>query len=292
MPDWKDLVARGLAGLDVALSEPTFAAHNGPQIKTAAIDEYRQQLQKFLTVRPIASCTDARDAVSWAAQLGHERLGIAASAVILEFLCGATNSLDPYSAYLTPNQLSEVYSQIEGNFVGIGVELKPVNGALNVVRSIPGSPAQQGGILAGDRIVAIGERWVRDCPPDQAANLLQGEAGTTVDVTVVTAEQPPRALRILRQRIEVPSIDDVRMADPQQGVAYLKLVCFQKTARRKSGGHAASHIGVATERVRDGREPTGPAVRKTSAAGKGASHVRTGCGGRRRRRGGFAGATG
>ena len=231
-PDWKDLVARGLAGLDVALGEPTFAAHNGPELQTAAMDEYRQQLQKFLAVRPIASCADARDAVSWAAQLGHQRLGIAASAVVLEFLCGATNSLDPYSAYLTPNQLSEVYSQIEGNFVGIGVELKPGNGALNVVRAISGSPAQQSGILAGDQIVAIGQRWVRDCPPDQAANLLQGEAGTTVDVTVVTAAQPPRALRILRQRIEVPSIDDVRMADPQQGVAYLKLVCFQKNTSR------------------------------------------------------------
>jgi carboxyl-terminal processing protease len=191
-PDWKDLVARGLAGLDVALSEPTFEVHNGAQLQTAAIDEYRRELQKFFATQAIISRSDARDAVSWAAQAGHQRLGIAATAVILEFLCGATNSLDPYSAYLTPNQLNEVYSQIEGNFVGIGVELKPLNGTLNVVRAIPGSPAQQSGILAGDQIVAIGERWVRDCPPDQAANLLQGEAGTTVDVTVVTGAQPPR----------------------------------------------------------------------------------------------------
>jgi carboxyl-terminal processing protease len=232
-PDWKELLGRGLAGLDVALAEPTFAAHNGgAQIKAAAIDEYRQQVQKLIAVRSIATCADVRDAVAWAAQVGHEQLGIAASAVVLEFLCGATNSLDPYSAYLTPNQLSEVYSQIEGNFVGIGVELKPGNGTLSVVRAISGSPAQQSGILAGDQIVAIGDRWVRDCPPDQAANLLQGEAGTTVDVTVVTGAQPQRTVRILRQRIEVPSIDDVRMVDAQQGVAYLKLVCFQKNTSR------------------------------------------------------------
>ena len=46
------------------------------------------------------------------------------TAVVLEYLCGATNSLDAYSSYLTPDQLAEVYSQIEGNFVGLGVELK------------------------------------------------------------------------------------------------------------------------------------------------------------------------
>ena len=48
--------------------------------------------------------------------------------MVLEYLCGATNSLDPYSAYLTPDQLNDVYAQIEGNFVGLGVELKAQDG--------------------------------------------------------------------------------------------------------------------------------------------------------------------
>ena len=231
-PDWKQLVDRGLLGLDVALTEPVFVARHVAQAKTPQIDAFRQSVRQALSERPILSRFDAREAVLWTARQGQERLGIPATVTVLEFLCGATNTLDPYTAYLTPNQLTEVYSQIEGNFVGIGVELKPLEGELNVVRAIPGSPAQQSGVLAGDRILAIGDRLVHSFPADQAANFLQGEAGSFVDVTVVTPGQPARTLRIQRQRIDVPSIDDVRMIDAARGVAYMKLVCFQKNTTR------------------------------------------------------------
>lgn len=231
-PDWKQLVDRGLLALEVALSESLFVTRHVTQGKAPQIDEYRQQVQQAFSQRNFASRLDAREAAAWAAQLAQERLGVRPTVVVLEFLCGATNTLDPYTAYLTPNQLAEVYSQIEGNFVGIGVELKPADGVLNVVRAIPGSPAQQNGIATGDQILAVGDRLVRSFPVDQAANFLQGEAGTFVDVTVVTPGQPARTLRIQRQRIDVPSIDDVRMLDAQRGVGYMKLVCFQKNTTR------------------------------------------------------------
>src|SRR5688500_14433296 len=83
-------------------------------------------------------------------RFANEQLGIANSAVVLEYVCGAANLLDDYSSYLTGDQLSEVYSQIEGNFVGLGIELKANSGALEILRVIPGSPAERGGLRPQD----------------------------------------------------------------------------------------------------------------------------------------------
>ena len=152
--------------------------------------------------------------------------------MILEYLCGATNSLDPYSSYLTPDQLREVYSQIDGSFVGLGIELKAQGGGLVIVRVISGSPAEQAGVKAGDRIVAVDGRQTSQFTTDQAANLLQGPDGSVCNLILAAQGEANRQLAVRRQRVEVPSVDRVRMIDEKQGVAYLRLTCFQKTTRR------------------------------------------------------------
>jgi carboxyl-terminal processing protease len=227
-PDFKELVERGMNDLEVALGESSFLARNVPQSNLAAIAAFRDELRRTLGPRTVSSPDDAREAVAEAVRLAERRLSLPATPVVLEFLCGATNALDPYSSYLTPNQLSEVYSQIEGNFVGLGVELKAQDGALLIVRVIPNSPAQQAGIRAGDLIVAVNGAATRSYSTDQAANLLQGEAGSSVALSVVTPGQPPHELTLRRQKVDVPSVDEVRMLDAPRGVAYLKLICFQK----------------------------------------------------------------
>jgi carboxyl-terminal processing protease len=137
--------------------------------------------------------------------------------------------LDPYSAYLTPDQLNEVYAQIEGNFVGLGVELKAQEGRLVIVRVIPSSPAEEAGVRANDAILAIDNRPTQDLSTDQAANLLQGVEGSQVALTVAGPGEASRQMVVLRRRIEVPSVDQTRIVDPQFGVGYFKLTCFQKT---------------------------------------------------------------
>jgi carboxyl-terminal processing protease len=227
-PDWKELIERGMNDLDVALSEPAFLARHVPPSSLGAIGAFRDELRRTLGPRSINNRNDARDAAATAARLAESRLSIPATAVVLEFTCGAMNALDPYSSYLTPNQLTEVYSQIEGNFVGLGVELKPQDGALLIVRVIANSPAQEAGIVAGDLIVAIDGAPTRNYSSDKAANLLQGESGTSVGLTLVARGHEPRNVRVRRQKVEVPSIDDVHILDAQRGVGFLKLVCFQK----------------------------------------------------------------
>ncbi len=226
---WKELVERGTSNFEVALSEPAFIERNLPEANRPAIDEFRRQLRGALGPRPIRTRSDARAAVELAAQLAQRRLAIRPAAVVLEYLCGAANTLDSYSAYLTPLQLSEVYSQIEGNFVGLGIELKVVGGELSIVRVIPGSPAEQGGLLAGDQILSVDGRSTQGLSTDQAADVLQGDEGSLVQLTVATPPQPGRRISIRRRRVDVPSVDRVSILDPQNGIGYFRLACFQKT---------------------------------------------------------------
>ncbi len=229
---WKDLVERGATNLEAALSEPTFVNRYLAAVPPAQLAAFRQSLRELMAQQKVTTRTAAWEAVRAAADLAHQQLGLPPTAVILECLCGVTNTLDPYSAFLTPTQLEEIYSQIEGNFVGLGVELKAEGGSLRIVRVVPNSPAQENGLRAGDVILAVGPQSTVGLTTEQAADLLQGPEGSTVELTIQTPGQQPRQLRLQRRRVEIPSIEQARMADPEAGVAYVKLACFQKTTAR------------------------------------------------------------
>jgi carboxyl-terminal processing protease len=231
-PQWKQLVDCGLSGLEVALSEAEFQSRHGLTGSGPAVDSLRAELRQSVAATPVPNREAARAVVESAARLAQRRLAINPSAVVLEFTCGATNALDTYSTYLTPAQLSELYSQIEGNFVGLGVELKADQGTLLIVRVIRSSPAEQAGIKPGDRIVAVDGQQTTAFSTDQAANLLQGPEGSSVRLRMQGADGQTREVAARRTRVDVPSIEDVKIVDAGQGVGYLKLSCFQKTTTR------------------------------------------------------------
>ena len=231
-PRWRQLVEHGMQGLQIAMDDPEFAARNLTAADPGSVEAFRRELDNLLASRPVQSRYEAASLVSDAARLGVVRLNAPPAAIVLEFLCGATNSLDTYSAYLTSDQLGEVYAQIDGNFVGLGIELKMDNGQLLIVRVISGSPAQEAGLKAGDSIAMVDGRSIAGLNTDQAANLLLGEEGSTVVISVVTPGQPARELFVRRRRVDIPSVDGVKMLDTEQGVAYLQINCFQKSTAR------------------------------------------------------------
>ncbi len=231
-PAWQELVQHGTNALEVALTEPVFLQRNAPRAAERQILEFRDALHRMLNSRTIECRDDARDTAAAAARLAKQLMAVAPAAVVLEYTCGAANSLDCYSAYLTPDQLSDVYSQIEGNFVGLGIELKSEPGALVIVRVIPRSPAQLSGVRAGDRIVAVDGQPTCSLSADEAANLLQGEANTIARLSLVSPGQDARQVDVRRKRVEVPSIDETKIIDPDYGIGYFKLSCFQKTTCR------------------------------------------------------------
>jgi carboxyl-terminal processing protease len=128
--------------------------------------------------------------------------------------------------------MDEVFSQIEGNFVGLGIELKTEPAGLLIVSLIPDGPAAVGGIQPGERITAVDGRSVSDTSPDTLADLLRGDEGSRVEVTVLGVDGRSRRLRLTRRRVEVPSVTDVKMLEPATGIGYFKLCSFQKTTSR------------------------------------------------------------
>jgi carboxyl-terminal processing protease len=132
-PNWPLLVSQGTTALRVALNEASFAQQYHlpatPAERMAVVDE----LQHTLAALPMRDRHDARSAALMAGRLAHHRLAIPVSAILLEYCCSAVGALDDYSSFLTQGQLDEVLSQIEGSFVGLGIELKAEAGALRII---------------------------------------------------------------------------------------------------------------------------------------------------------------
>ncbi|MCE9553100.1 MAG: S41 family peptidase [Planctomycetes bacterium] len=231
--DWQHLVDFGTRCVQVAVEERCFADVHLRDASPDRIRTFRQHFDALIRGQTVRSRQDARAAVAAAATLADRDLGIAPTAVILEYVCGAVDALDAYSAFLTSDQLRDVYAQIDGNFVGLGIELKADREALLIVNVIGGSPAQAAGIQAGDHILAVGRQSTRGISTDEAASLLQGPENSEVELAVLTGNEAPRKLLVRRKHVEVPCIEQVKIADPASGVGYLKLCSFQRNTLKE-----------------------------------------------------------
>jgi carboxyl-terminal processing protease len=231
-PNWQQLMQRGVMNLDVALTEPVFLERNLPNVAPERIAAFGRDLHRTIDSRAVRSRQEASDVAASAASLAAQQLGMSPQAVIMEYTCGATGALDDYSTFLTGTQLEDVFSQIEGNFVGLGIELKADNRSLLIVSVITGGPAERGGMKAGDRIVEVDGKSTNDISTDAAADLLKGIEGSMVDLVVLGADGNSRRLRLRRERVEVPSVENVKLLDREQGIGYFRLSSFQKTTNR------------------------------------------------------------
>ncbi len=234
-PSWQGLARRGIQSLDVALTKTTFLRHNGLRADASRIDQVRRAIYSPLQGRQIATRQDALAIERQVAEIAAQRLGVNPTATALEFTAAAAGGLDHYSSFLSGDQLKEIYSQIEGNFVGLGVELKAAKtGGLEIVSVIPGSPAERAQIQTGDIITDIDNRSIRSMSTDEAAALLTGEEGSYVRVHVVPAASERQSFDtdVRREHVEVPSLEDVRIVDVAYGVAYARIPVFQKTTSR------------------------------------------------------------
>lgn len=231
-PPWQRLGVRAITSLDIALTDEAFRKSNTIAVSTDQVEALRRELYQVLGARSIESPQDLTALAGEVARLAQQRVGLNGSASVLEFVTAAAGGLDDYSAYLTADQLRDVYSQIEGNFVGLGVELKADSGALLIVHVIPGSPAERAGIKDGDRIVEVDGHRTADMTTDQAATMLTGEEGSSVQVVAVTEGGRPRRLNIRREHVDVPSLEGEKIVDPENGIAYVRIPAFQKTTAR------------------------------------------------------------
>jgi len=114
---------------------------------------------------------------------------------------------DPYAAVLSPDEVRAFEEQSTGNYAGIGIAIAPLSGAVTITKVYPGTPADNAGILQGDRIVGVGEERAADWTVDDASTLIRGRAGTNVLVWIERdGIANPLPFDIRREEVHIPAV--------------------------------------------------------------------------------------
>ena len=120
---------------------------------------------------------------------------------------GVLQSLDPYSAYMSPELFKEMQTDTRGEFGGLGIEIGMEAGVVKVISPIDDTPAEKAGIKAGDYIVKIGKEQVQGKSLMEAVKLMRGPVGTSIDLTIRRKNvKKPLEFKITRKIIQVQSV--------------------------------------------------------------------------------------
>ena len=225
------LVRRGLDNLEVALRDPNFLQINAGGPAPERVAWLREALRSQRAALNVNDRDTAEGLVLASCDLAQKAIGAAEAPIILEFAYGACDALDDYTAYLTPDKLDDLYATIDGNFVGLGIELKQDREeGLRLVGVIRGGPAWEAGLKVGDQITHVAGRSIKGLSLDEAANRLQGPEGSVVEITVHRTGDDSHNYAIPRRHVDVESVANARIVDRPNGVGYLQLTGFQKTS--------------------------------------------------------------
>ena len=137
---------------------------------------------------------------------------------------GMLAGLDPHSAYMAGQEYDALQETTSGEFGGLGIEVGRENGYIKVISPIDDTPADRAGIEAGDLIIQIDNKPLRELTPEEAANMMRGEPGTEVTVTIAREGMEPFELSVVR---EVISITSVRSRILEPGYAYVRIAQFR-----------------------------------------------------------------
>lgn len=144
---------------------------------------------------------------------------------------GMLAGLDPHSAYLSADDYDSLQENTEGEFGGLGIEVGEENGYIKVITPVDDSPAARAGVMPGDLIIEINGRPVREMLVNDAVELLRGEAGTDVSLTLMRGEEPePIDLTLTREIISAVS---VRYRSLEPGYGYIRIAQFRVNTGRE-----------------------------------------------------------
>ena len=143
---------------------------------------------------------------------------------------GVLQSLDPYSAYMSPDLFKEMQTDTKGQFGGLGIEIGMEAGVVKVISPIDDTPAAKAGIKAGDYIVKIGKEQVQGKSLMEAVKLMRGPVGTSIDLTVRRKNlKKPLEFKITRKIIEVQSVSS-SVISKDKNLGYIRLKSFNENS--------------------------------------------------------------
>ncbi|MCZ7582248.1 MAG: S41 family peptidase [Deltaproteobacteria bacterium] len=151
---------------------------------------------------------------------------------VKDLVYGAINgmlaSLDPHSAFLTPENFEELNIDTTGEFGGLGIEISLKDGYIGVITPIDDTPAARAGIKAGDVIFKIDGEITKDLGLVEAVKMMRGRPGTSVVLTIVReGVADPFEITVVRDIIRVPTVKS-KVLEP--GYGYVKLTQFNNKA--------------------------------------------------------------
>lgn len=136
---------------------------------------------------------------------------------------GMINVLDdPYTRHFKAKDFKHIEEVTEGRFEGVGMTLESVNGEITVVSPIAGTPADQAGIRAADKVLEIDGKTTKGMPLDTAVSKIKGKAGTKVTLTMVRGDAEPFKVTLTRTEIRIPNITEKMLEGTEIG--YVRLI--------------------------------------------------------------------
>ena len=141
---------------------------------------------------------------------------------------GLLQSLDPYSAYMSPEIFSESQTETSGEFGGLGIEVTMEAGVVKVISPIDDTPASKAGVKAGDYIVRINGEQVQGKTLMEAVNLMRGPVGSSIEITV--RRKGLKKAKIIKITREIIQIKSVVSREVENKVGYLRLRAYNENS--------------------------------------------------------------
>ena len=141
---------------------------------------------------------------------------------------GLLQSLDPYSAYMSPEIFNEMQTETSGKFGGLGIEVSMESGLVKVISPIDDTPASKAGIKAGDYIVKINDVQVQGKSLSEAVDLMRGPVGSGIELTVRRrGEKKALKFNIVREIIQIQSVKADLL---EKNIGYIRLTSFNENS--------------------------------------------------------------
>ena len=141
---------------------------------------------------------------------------------------GVLQSLDPYSAYMSPEVLRDMQTETSGEFGGLGIEVGMEHGVVKVISPIDNSPASRVGVKAGDYIVKINDTQVQGKSLTEAVDLMRGPVGSDIEITV--RRRGVKKAIIFNITREIIKIESVKSKYIDNSIGYLRLTSFNENS--------------------------------------------------------------
>jgi len=141
---------------------------------------------------------------------------------------GLLQSLDPYSAYMTPESFKGMQTETSGKFGGLGIEVGMESGVIKVISPIDNTPASKAGLKAGDYIVKIDGVQVQGKSLMDAVDLMRGPVGSSIEITVRRrGVKKSLIFNIIREIIQIQSVKSELIED---NIGYIRLTSFNENS--------------------------------------------------------------